>query len=243
MFLAGTLSAQSPRAMAEKARVIVALPDMNEGTCIADWLLAEGFDPVQLWNCRTAVDEMHARPFDLLIADSVFAYRDGLYTKGRARNPLTPAVVIGDTDTVPPNEAASTQTMCLSRPVEKAMLMCYVSMAMLDGRPTRRSPRKLCNKVDAFVNGLPTRLLDVSNEGVRLEVSAARKQALPAYFSVRVPHLGVSVTVQRVWTRPSPNRASVTWYGGTLAQNRSAAEQAWRTFVDTVPVVMDQQAS
>lgn len=242
MFRAGTLSAQSRRAM-EKARVIVALPDLNEGSCIADWLLADGFDPVQIQSTRTAVDEMHARPFDLLITDSVFAYRDGLYSKGRARNPLTPAVVIGDTDAVPQNEAASTQTMCLARPVERAMLMCYVSMAMLDGRPTRRSPRKLVNKVDAFVNGLPTRILDVSNEGVRLEVSAARKQVLPAYFSVRVPHLGVSVTVQRVWTRPSPSRASVMWYGGTLAQNRSAAEQAWRTFVDTVPVVSEQAAS
>jgi len=95
----------------------------------------------------------------------------------------------------------------------------------------------------AFVNGLPTRILDVSNEGLRLEIAAGRKQALPAYFSVRVPHLGVSVTVQRVWTRPSPNRASATWYGGTLAQNRTAAEQAWRTFVDTVPVSNDQHAS
>ena len=229
--------------MLEKPRVLVALPDLNEGSAIADWLVAEGFDPVPLGNTRTAVDEMHARPFDLLIADSVFAYRDGLYTKGRPRNPLTPAVVIGDADTVPPNEAASTQTMCLARPVERAMLMCYVSMAMLDGRPTRRSPRKLCNKVDAFVNGLPTRILDVSNEGLRLEVSAGRKKVLPAYFSVRVPHLGVSVTVQRVWTRPSPNHAAATWYGGTLAQNRSAAEQAWRTFVDTVPVVSEQAAS
>jgi hypothetical protein len=29
----------------------------------------------------------------------------------------------------------------------------------------------------------------------------------------------------------------MTWYGGTLSQNRTLAEQAWRSFVDTVPVI------
>jgi hypothetical protein len=223
--------------MSEKPRVVVALPDMTEGAAVADWLAAEGYDPVRCWTTRAAQDEMIAHPFDLLIADSVFAFRDGLHTKGRSRNPLTPSIVVGDTDAAPLTETINSQTMCLTRPLERAMLICYVSMAMLDGRPARRSARKVVNRVDAFVNGLPTRLIDVSNEGVRLEVAAGRRHTLPPYFNIRVPHMGVAVTVQRVWTRPSPSRASMTWYGGTLSQNRTLAEQAWRSFVDTVPVI------
>jgi len=221
--------------MAERERVIVALPDLNEGATVADWLSQEGLDPVRVCATRTAVDEMLARPFDLLIADFEFAYRDSLYTKARARRPLTPAVVIGEADTVPPNETASAQTMCMARPVERATLLCYVTMALLDGRPMQRSPRKLVQRVDAFVNGVPARILDVSNEGVRLEVPDTRAQALPAYFTVRVAHLGVSVTARRVWTQPSP-RASMLYCGGVLTQNRLEAEQAWRSFVDTLSV-------
>ncbi len=221
--------------MAERQRVIVALPDLNEGATVADWLSQEGLDPVRVCTTRTAVEEMLAGPFDLLIADFEFAYRDSLYTKARARHPLTPAVVIGEADTAPPNETASAQTMCLARPFERAMLLCYVTMALLDGRPMQRSPRKPAPRVDAFVNGVPARILDVSNEGMRLEVPDARAQALPAFFNVRVPHRGVSVTAQRVWTQPSP-RGSMMYCGSVLAQNRLEAEQAWRSFVDSLSV-------
>jgi hypothetical protein len=221
--------------MAEKERVIVALPDVNEGATITDWLSQEGLDPVPVSSTRSAVGEMLARPFSLLIADSEFAYCDGLYTKARARHPLTPAVVIGEADTVPPTETASAQTICLARPVDQAMLLCYVTMALLEGRPMQRSPRTRVQGVDVFVNGVPARILDVSNEGVRLEVPDTRSQALPAYFNVRVPQLGVSVTAQRVWTQPSP-RTSMLYCGGVLAQNRLEVEQAWRSFVDTLSV-------
>src|SRR4029079_16890057 len=104
----------SGRVMAESERVIVALPDLNEGATVANWLAQEGFEPIWVPSTRAAVDEMLARSFDLLVADSEFAYRDSLYTKARTRNPLTPAVVIGEADTAPPNEAANAQTMCLA---------------------------------------------------------------------------------------------------------------------------------
>ena len=224
--------------MADRPRVIVALPDLTECATVADWLSADGFEPIRRPTPRAAADEMRAHPFDLLITDAHFAFRDGLHTKGRARNPQTPTVVIGHATMEPPQgEAVSAQTMFLTRPIERAMLACFVSMALLDGRPTRRSVRKVVNRFDAFVNGLPTRIIDISNEGVRLEVSPDRRSVLPPYFNIRVPLVGVAVTVQRMWTKPSLNRASMTWYGGELTQNRTSAEQAWRSFVDTIPVV------
>jgi hypothetical protein len=233
--LACSLQCPSP-GMTDKPRIVIALPDPNEAAMVADWLSLEGYDPVPRWTASSAADEMRARPFDLLIADSNFVYRDRLCAKGRARNARTPTVVIGHSDTVPPNEGAA-QTMLLRRPIERAILVCYISMALLDGRPMRRSPRKAVHRLDAFVAGLPTRIIDVSHEGVRLEVPDRRRLTLPALFQMRVLHADVAVTVQTIWTRPSPGRDTMTWLGGSLSLNRPAAAQAWRSFVDSVPIV------
>jgi hypothetical protein len=115
------------------------------------------------------------------------------------------------------------------------MLGCFVSMAILDTRPTRRSMRKLVNRFDAVVNGVPSHIVDVSIEGLRIEVAGERRAALPPYFTVRVPLVGVAVTVQRMWTRSSMKRNSAIWYGGALSQNQVALNEAWRRFVDTIP--------
>ena len=226
--------------MADRPRVIVALPDLTECATVADWLSAEGFEPARRPSARAAADDMQIRSFDLLIADAAFAFRDGLHARGRARNAVTPTIVIGGASEEPRGEAINGQIMYLTRPIERAMLVCFVSMAFLDGRPARRSVRKMVNRFDAFVNGLPTRIVDVSKEGLRLEVPPDRRAVLPPYFNLRVPLVGVAVTVQRMWMRPASmpgGRASMTWYGGALTQNRELAEQAWRSFVDTIPTV------
>jgi hypothetical protein len=223
--------------MTDSLRVIVALPDATEREEVAEWLSAEHFEPVPLKSSREALDDMRARPFDLLIADDGFAFRDGLHKKGRARHPLTPAIVIGSEADEPKGDAVDPKTIYLARPIERAILLCYASMALLEGRPTRRSTRKSLSRFDAFANGVPSRLMDVSNEGLRIEIGADQRSGLPIYFNVRVPLIGVTVSVKRMWTRPSSGRGAMTWYGGALAENLPGAEHAWRTFVEAIPVV------
>jgi len=223
--------------MADRPRVIVALPDSAEGAAVADWLSADGFDPVRRPSLRAAADEMRARTFDLVIADATLAVHIGLHTKGRALSPLAPTIVIGDAAAAPQAKGVSAQTIYLTRPIDRAMLTCYVSMAIFDGRPTRRSVRKSVNRFDAVVNGVPSHIVDVSAEGLRLELSRDRRAVLPPHFTVRVPLVGVAVTVQRMWARSPLSRASTMWYGGALSQNRASVEQAWRAFVDTIPII------
>jgi hypothetical protein len=86
-------------------------------------------------------------------------------------------------------------------------------------------------------NGVPSHIVDVSAEGLRLEMLRDKRAALPPYFTVRVPIVGVAVTVQRMWTQSSSSRGSSIWYGGALSDNRASIHQAWRAFVDTVPIV------
>jgi hypothetical protein len=212
-------------------RVIVSLSDPVEGEAVADWLRADGFEPVLRSTAHAAAAEM-LLPFALLIAD--VSHRR-LLVEHRGRNPRTPTILIGNAATASQGDAL--QTMYLSRPVDRAMLTCFVAMAILDPRPVRRSLRKTVDRFDAFADGAPAHIVDVSLEGLRLEMARDRRSPLPPYFTIRVPIVGVTMVVQRMWTQSSSRADATIWYGGALSQNRVSVQQAWRTFVDNVPVV------
>lgn len=174
------------------------------------------------------------KPHALVIAD--VAHRR-LLIQGRGRSPQAPAILIGNAATASQGDAFGAQTMYLSRPIDRAMFSCFVAMAIMDSRPARRSTRKAVNRFDAVANGVPSHIVDVSLEGLRLEVARDARSALPPYFTVRVPLVGVAISVQRMWTHASARHASSILYGGALSQNRINVQHAWRAFVDTVPVV------
>jgi hypothetical protein len=224
--------------MAVCPRVIVALPNAIESATIAEWLGTSHFEPVRRADPRSAAGEMRARDFDLLVADATFAIRDGLLSVSRQRNPLMPIVVIGNGGEADLPDALSRHAMYLSRPLERAILLCTVLMAIMEGRPTRRSARKTANRFEAVVNGVPSHIIDASHHGLRLQMPGRGTSALPPYFGVRVPLIGVAVTVQRIWARSAPSEATpVIWCGAELSANRPATEQRWRGFVDMLPVV------
>ena len=109
-------------------------------------------------------------------------------------------------------------------------------MAIMEGRPIRRSERKIASRFEAIVNDVPSHIIDASYHGLRLQMPAQRMSALPPNFNVRVPLIGVAVTVQRVWARSAPgqrhivrrrpvgespgNRTTVAWIRRHAARSR-----------------------
>ena len=219
--------------MASRPRVIIALPELLESEAVADWLSAEGFEAVRRPSVRAAMNELQARPFDLLIADAALALGQGLHVASRVRRPQTPTVIIGEAGAQ--SESMSRQMICLARPVERTLMVCTVSLVIADGRPVRCSERKPVHRFEALVNGLPSYIIDVSNEGLRLEVPPGLRSVPPPYFNVRVPLIGIAVTVQRMWARKLIEGTAVTYCGGALAQNHTKAARAWLAFVDNLP--------
>ena len=127
--------------------------------------------------------------------------------------------------------------MHVGRPLDRAIFLCTVSMAILQSRPTRRSERRIANRLEAIANGVPSHIIDASHHGVQLQIPGTALSALPPHFSVRLPLMGVSVAVERVWARATTGRAVPgISCGAVLAANRPATEQRWRGFVDTLPV-------
>jgi hypothetical protein len=231
---AGTVSALAS-AMAGRPRVIVALPDWTEGSLVANWLSENQFEPVHRSTMEAAASEMRTRPFSLIIADAIWAGSNAFQTPDRGCNPTAPNILIADANDRRAR-AMDGQAMYLTRPIELAVLSCFVSMALMEERPVRRSPRKTVQRFDAIVNGEPAAILDVSTEGFRLELPRARRLP-PPYFGVRIPLVGVAIIASRRWAISPSKDPSKIWCGAALSSNPSGAEEVWRSFVDTVPIV------
>lgn len=227
-----------PADMASRPRIIIASPHVAEINALADWVASEGFEPVRLTAIARVAEEIKGRPFDLFMADFQFAFRSEYQPIAlvRARNAKTPIVIVGDQDVALESQALARGAIYLSRPLERTEVACTVSMAVMETRPVRRSVRKPVNRFDAIVEGVPSHIVDVSLEGLRLEIPRSRKAPPPPHFTVKVPMLGVTLAVRRMWTCsvPQPGR-DAAWYGAELSSNTRAAEQAWRILVDTIP--------
>ena len=220
--------------MDSRTRVLVASPDPVECEMLSGWL-AEQHDPLPQRVLAGVVHHLQSRRFDLMVADAGFAFDAKLLAicRGATRTPL---VVVGAPNAAAEAAAARHGAFYVPRPVDREILLCAAAMALVDERPVRRSPRKPVARLEAMADGVPSVLVDVSNEGLRLEILRGRV-ALPPFFTVRVPLVGLSVHVQRIWSSalaPHGNGGH-TWCGGALAENEAGQERNWRRFVDLVP--------
>jgi hypothetical protein len=86
-------------------------------------------------------------------------------------------------------------------------------------------------RLPSSVDGVSSKVVDVSAEGVRLEISAASTTVLPPYFTLRVPGFGVNTKVKRVWVA-TPSRG-LMWCGGII--DKKASNAAWNNFLQNAP--------
>ena len=121
----------------------------------------------------------------------------------------------------------------IDRPVTRDTFLLSVALALAEGRPARRSARKLVPRLLSSIDGVTSKVVDVSTEGVRLEITGATPSALPPYFTLRVPGFGVAAKVKRVWIA-MPAQGSM-WCGGIIEPTADKAGAAWQTLVANAP--------
>jgi hypothetical protein len=224
--------------MAIRQQVIVATSEPDEGEALAAWLNAEGFEPLSKRTSASAGDAITSHPFDLAVLDASFVLDGGLRAFGLARFRETPVIVLGDAADGTACAPFGAQIMFLERPIDRATFICTVTMALMEARPDRRWPRRPIRPFEASVNGEKSYIIDVSREGVRLEMPRGRRMIAPQ-FALRIPLIGVGVSVHRVWVRvpPPDENGGLMWCGGQLGKNTVLADQAWHRFIDTVASV------
>jgi len=229
--------------MSFRPRIAVASPSVAEYKSIAEWLTPEGYEGFRLAIPDRVADELRNRAFDLLVVDSGMAAT--AINAVHARNPQVPIVVLGEPNPAAEAQATARGAVYLTRPVDRTLFVCTVSMAIMESRPVRRSERKQA-RVAVVVHGVPSQIVDVSKEGMRLEIPRVSKAAPPPpVFDVTVPLLGVALNVRRLWIASPPQAVrEAIWYGGELSNNSRRVELAWLTLVDALPgarVTLDVQ--
>jgi hypothetical protein len=222
--------------MSLRPQIVVAFPDRLESEVLIEWL-SYGYDPSPTGLLQGAVHQVQSRQPHLVLADARIAFDAAFLTVCRGGGAAMPLVVIGEPSPTLEGAAQRHGAFYVARPVDRDILLCTVEMALADGRPLRRSPRKPVARFDGLADGVPMSLLDVSNEGLRLEISRGRRATLPPFFTMRVPLVGLSsLVVKRIWVSAAARQtAAHTWCGGALADNAAREVQKWRSFVDLVP--------
>jgi hypothetical protein len=219
--------------MSLRPRVAVAGVLTAEWIAIADWLTSAGFEPFRLVNRDRLANDLQSHSLDLLMVD--FASAGPAINAVRARGSLTSIIVVGPADPAAEAYATARDAIYLTRPLDRTLLTCMVSMAIAESRPVRRSQRK-ATRLFVVVQGVGSQIIDVSREGMRLEIPRKKSVAPPPpMFNVSVPMLGLALNVRRLWiANPPEPTVQATWYGGELSNNSTRAELAWFTLVDTL---------
>jgi hypothetical protein len=184
----------------------------------------------------TAKELLGTNP-ELLITELKLGAFNGLHLAIRAGAQGTPTIIIGDPDPVLEAEAKRQRARYLTSLADPDQIIGVARELLSAATHTRRSPRKQVPQLDAFLNGRPARLLDVSYEGLRLEAEDVESRALPSQFTVRLPTFDFSCAVQCIWTAPldsSDGSGSISC-GAELSMADADTVLAWRALVDAMP--------
>lgn len=211
-------------------KIGVACPIAGERAAFLEWLTLAGYEAVPMLNIDTVGRDLNTRPIEALIADVSLVSAADLPRIVKTLGQNRPLILVGEPkDAI---EDVPKDATWIDRPVRRDTFLLSVALGLAEGRPARRSPRKLVPKLMSSVDGVSSKIVDVSVDGVRLEITGASPSALPPFFTLRVPGFGVSAKVKRVWVA-MPAQGSV-WCGGILErQDKNLA--AWNKFVTNAP--------
>lgn len=213
-------------------RIGVACPILGERAAFMDWLQAAGYEPVPMLDLDVLARDLSTRPIEALIADVALVPAADLPRLIRILGANRPLIVVGEAalalETVPRD------VTWIDRPVTRDNFLLSIALALAEGRPARRSPRKRVPRLLSQIDGVTSKVMDVSSEGVRIEVTGTAPPALPPYFTLKVAAFGIATRVKRVWVA-APGQG-VLWCGGIIERGQPAkTEAAWTRFIQTAP--------
>lgn len=223
--------------MSAYPRIGLACPHPGERAALLDWCTSGQLTPVPMIDAGSIVRELDGDGFEALVIDAALAVTGDTPFVLRNLDRNRPLIVIGDADAASLSEPGRVDVTYLKRPLARESFLLAVALALAEGRPARRSPRRLVARLQATVDTVPARVIDVSYEGIRLELPERHRSSLPPFFSVKVPMFKVNVVGKRVWVNNALDRfpERVFWCGVRLERNPGRAVEAWQTLVDNAP--------
>jgi len=225
------------------ALILTANADKKELRQIESVLVAVGCLVAGASSLRRAAKLLNSVIPDLLIANA--RLRDLVDMEGlelaalsRRDHPNLPVIIThGSHHPDLENEAKSRGMAFIVNPLENPEFLGCVTASLGERRPhhamVRQWRRKRLAAVPASVDAAPAQLIDVSYEGLRLELVDPGDSAA-AVFEVALPTAGVNLKAKRVW-RSRASDTDENWWGMTLVDVNPSLAERWRQFVDSIP--------
>jgi hypothetical protein len=218
-------------------RIGLACPYSGERATLLDWCTVGRLFPVPMIDAGSIARELDGEGFEALVIDADLAVTGDTPFVLRNLERNRPLIVIGDRDAASLAEPARADVTYLKRPLSRDSFLLAIALALAEGRPVRRSPRRPVARIQATVDIVPAHVIDVSCEGIRLEMAERHRSTLPPFFSVKVPMFKVNVVGKRVWVNSAIDQRAerVFWCGVRLERNTERALEAWQTLVEYAP--------
>ena len=217
--------------MPSNIKIGVACPLPGERAAFIEWLTQAGYEPLPMLTLDSVGRDLNSRPIEALIADVSLVTAADLPRLVRLLGVNRPLILVGDpADAI---EEVPRDAAWINRPVTRDGFLLSLALALAEGRPARRSPRRMVPRINSSIDGVSAQVMDVSAEGVRLEISGASPSILAPYFTLRVPAFGVATRVKRVWVA-MPTQGSM-WCGGVIERPTEKAAEIWTNFLTNAP--------
>lgn len=213
-------------------RIGVACLHPSERAAFADWMRAADLEPVLLVEACLVNANVAGKGLECVIADAALLRREYL-AELRRTDPRLPIIAVGEVGDPSQADLERREVRFVARPLDQRALLLAVSLAMAEGRPSRRSLRRVVPRLPSKIDGANAILLDVSGEGLRVEVQSEQGARLAPMFHVQVPMFKVGVTVRRIWVAGSPGQGKVQC-GASLLEADERAIRTWRALIDHV---------
>jgi hypothetical protein len=211
-------------------RIGVACPIPGERAAFLEWLTLAGYEPVPMLDIDS-IGRDTSRPIQALIADVKLVSKADLPRVVKQLGPNRPLILTGAHGEA--IEEVPRDATWMVRPVTRETFLLSVALGLAEGRPSRRSPRRLVPKLMSSIDGISSKVVDVSTEGVRLEITGGSPATLPPFFTLKVPGFGVAAKVKRVWVA-MPAQGSM-WCGGIIEKQSAKQTASWEKFIVNAP--------
>jgi hypothetical protein len=218
-------------ASSNSVRIGVACPNPGERAAFLEWLTLAGYEPVPMISIDGISRELTTRPIEALIADVALVPKTELPRIVRVLGQNRPLILTGRPEDA--IEDVPRDATWIDRPATREAFLLSVALGLAEGRPSRRSPRKLVPKLMSSIDGISSKIVDVSTEGVRLEITGESPANLPPFFTLKVPGFGVAAKVKRVWVA-MPAQGSM-WCGGIIEKQSAKQTTSWQKFIVNAP--------
>jgi hypothetical protein len=217
--------------MPDRASIALAcLP--GERASLVGWLTESGYEPLAIPDLSRLDDVLQSNAVEALIADLGLTPReDQLWDLVRRLGSNRPLVMLGDAKRLP--SAMLGDLSVVPRPLTREALVLTVGLALAEGRPARKFPRRVIEPIAGTAHGVAVTVREASLGGVGLEMTAGRTSVLPPYFDLRIPEFGVHVVVKRAWM--APVGPELTRCGGTVEGDLPGHNRSWADFVREAP--------